>query len=59
MKDFNISQADKILLRKRAVIESVNDELKNICKLQDIPGIDQSTNLDKHNGRTLYLPLIP
>lgn len=34
MKDFNISQADKIMLRKRAVIESVNDELKNICKLQ-------------------------
>jgi len=34
MKDFNISQADKILLRKRAIIESVNDELKNICKLQ-------------------------
>lgn len=34
MKDFNISQADKIMLRKRAVIECVNDELKNICKLQ-------------------------
>lgn len=34
MKDFNISQADKILLRKRAINESVNDELKNICKLQ-------------------------
>lgn len=34
MKDFNISQADKIMLRKRAIIESVNDELKNICKLQ-------------------------
>ena len=34
MKDFNISQADKILLRKRAIIECVNDELKNICKLQ-------------------------
>lgn len=34
MKDFNISQADKIMLRKRALIECVNDELKNICKLQ-------------------------
>jgi accessory colonization factor AcfC len=34
MKDFNISQADKIMLRKRAIIECVNDELKNICKLQ-------------------------
>ncbi len=26
--------ADKILLRKRAIIESVNDELKNICQIQ-------------------------
>lgn len=34
MKEFNISQADKIMLRKRAIIECVNDELKNICKLQ-------------------------
>ncbi|WP_228484296.1 transposase, partial [Leptospira borgpetersenii] len=24
----------KILLRKRAIIESVNDELKNICQIQ-------------------------
>ncbi len=34
MKEFNISQADRIMLRKRAIIECVNDELKNICKLQ-------------------------
>jgi hypothetical protein len=34
MKDFNISQTDRIMLRKRAIIECVNDELKNICKLQ-------------------------
>ena len=34
MQDFNISQADTIMLRKRAIIECVNDELKNICKLQ-------------------------
>jgi len=34
MKKMNISDTDKILLRKRAVIESVNDELKNICSLQ-------------------------
>lgn len=34
MKNFNLAQEDKILLRKRAIIESVNDELKNICKLQ-------------------------
>ncbi|EJP18028.1 transposase DDE domain protein [Leptospira interrogans serovar Grippotyphosa str. 2006006986] len=25
---------DKILLRKRAIIESANDELKNICQIQ-------------------------
>lgn len=34
MKKMNLSDTDKILLRKRAVIESVNDELKNICALQ-------------------------
>jgi hypothetical protein len=34
MKGLNISQEDKILLRKRAIIECVNDELKNICKIQ-------------------------
>jgi hypothetical protein len=34
MKAFNISQEDKIMLRKRAITECVNDELKNICKLQ-------------------------
>ena len=30
MKAFTISQEDRILLRKRAIIECVNDELKNI-----------------------------
>lgn len=25
---------DKILLRKRAVIETVNDELKNMCQIE-------------------------
>lgn len=34
MKHINLSTADKIMLRKRAIIECVNDELKNICKLQ-------------------------
>lgn len=34
MKKQNLSATDKILLRKRAIIESVNDELKNMCKLQ-------------------------
>ena len=26
--------SDKILLRKRAIIESVDDELKNICQIE-------------------------
>lgn len=30
----NLSPKDRILLRKRAIIECVNDELKNICNLQ-------------------------
>lgn len=34
MKNNNLSQIEKILLRKRAIIECVNDELKNICKIQ-------------------------
>lgn len=34
MKNVNLSPTDKILLRKRAIIESVNDELKNMCKIQ-------------------------
>jgi hypothetical protein len=34
MKQQNLSDIDAILLRKRSVIESVNDELKTICKLQ-------------------------
>ncbi|MBK9743448.1 MAG: IS982 family transposase [Saprospiraceae bacterium] len=34
MKSMNLSDTDKILLRKRALIETVNDELKNICSIQ-------------------------
>nr|WP_052055201.1 IS982 family transposase [Myxosarcina sp. GI1] len=29
-----VSLIDRILLRKRAIIESVNDQLKNICQVQ-------------------------
>ena len=29
-----MTMADKILLRKRSVIETVNDELKNICQIE-------------------------
>ncbi len=34
MKNQLISLKDKILLRKRSVIETVNDELKNICQVE-------------------------
>lgn len=34
MKGGEIPLTDRILLRKRAVIESVNDELKNICQIE-------------------------
>ena len=34
---------DKILLRKRSVIETVNDELKNICQ------IEHSSHRSVHN----------
>lgn len=34
MKNCLMSVSDKILIRKRAVIESVNDELKNIAQLE-------------------------
>ena len=29
-----MSLMDKVLLRKRAIIESVNDQLKNICQIE-------------------------
>lgn len=34
MKNTPMNINDKILLRKRAVIETVNDELKNICQIE-------------------------
>jgi hypothetical protein len=34
MKNSLLSLSDKIMLRKRSVIETVNDELKNICQLE-------------------------
>ena len=34
MKNSLMHISDKILIRKRAVIESVNDELKNICQIE-------------------------
>jgi hypothetical protein len=34
MKNQLMEMKDKILLRKRAVIETINDELKNICQIE-------------------------
>lgn len=34
MKKQNLSDVDRVLLRKRAIIECVNDELKNICSIE-------------------------
>ena len=34
MKSKALSNEEKLLLRKRSVIETVNDELKNICQLE-------------------------
>lgn len=34
MKNVLMELSDKILLRKRSVIETVNDELKNICQIE-------------------------
>lgn len=38
MKDSLMSITDKILLRKRDLIEAINDELKNIAQLDDSIG---------------------
>jgi hypothetical protein len=34
MKNILMEMSDKILLRKRSIIETVNDELKNICQIE-------------------------
>ncbi len=36
MKNILMEMNDKILLRKRSVIETVNDELKNICQMEHL-----------------------
>lgn len=44
-----MSAEDKILLRKRAVIETVNDELKNITQIEH----------SRHRSFNKYCPLSP
>lgn len=36
MKQKALSNEEKLLLRKRSVIETANDELKNICQVEHI-----------------------
>ena len=53
MKGALMSVSDRLLLRKRAIIETVNDELKNIAQVEhpniDALAISQST----HQGQLL------
>ncbi len=39
MKNMLLSVTDKIMIRKRALIESVNDELKNIAQIVNLDAI--------------------
>lgn len=34
MKNSLMKMSDKILLRKRSIIETINDKLKNICQVE-------------------------
>lgn len=34
MRNVLLHLSDKLLLRKRAIIESINDQLKNICQIE-------------------------
>lgn len=49
MRNMLMSAEDKILLRKRAVIETVNDELKNITQIEH----------SRHRSFNKYCPLSP
>lgn len=37
MREVVLPLADKLLLRKRAIIESINDQLKHICHIEPTP----------------------
>ncbi|MEO7002324.1 MAG: transposase [Ktedonobacterales bacterium] len=36
MRERLLAYADKLLLRKRALIERINDQLKNVCQIEHI-----------------------
>ena len=48
MKNSLMTMVDKILLRKRSVIETVNDELKNNYQVEGNPGIITYSFLPKN-----------
>lgn len=57
MKNSLMNLYDKLLLRKRAVIESVKDELKNICQIEHTRhrSVDNfATNLVEGLLRTIF-----
>ena len=45
MKNQLMGMREKILLRKRSVIETINDELKNICQIEH----------SRHRGKANFL----
>ena len=49
-----MSVADKVYLRKRAVIESVNDELKNIAQIEH----SRHRSVNNFMVNAIYLPYI-
>lgn len=62
MKDRYITMNDRIILRKRALIETINDELKNICQVEHTrhKSLDNSfTNMMAGLIAYSYLPKRP
>ena len=55
MRNMLMSAEDKILLRKRAVIETVNDELKNIAQIEH----SRHRSFNNFIVNILYCPLSP
>ena len=57
MKGALMSVADKILVRKRAIIETVNDELKNMAQIEHSRHRSVANFLEHGSDRTLQTPL--
>lgn len=59
MKNSLMSLNGKLVLRKRAVIETVNDELKNICQIEHSRHRSFFNFFNKLNSRNCCLLYIP